>query len=374
MDNTIVVEVALVLFGMMRGVKPEELHRQQLLAYFSRFASFPQGLILSDADLGASRALLATRFGEHWQAVFDGFGQSSFQPSSHPTTELTVELAEQFVREYVQSLFSFRQQQAGSGPGIYCGETVTDAHNILDHVSHHQAGSDQWVLHLTTEGECLMGGAQPQLLKVGQLVLMAPDYACDYQRAPSCSRWVHRWLRFSVLPEWLQWSAQLRARDTLSVAQLAPPMFESVYRGFVDVLMLSGQGADEALLRNRTEYILRVMANSDREVAARLDDRVQRAMNYVTQRFNQSWSMDELAAECHLSTARLAALFKQQLGVSPVQWRDQLRMREARRLLSAGTQTITAVAEQLGYSDPLHFSRRFRQLVGVSPRDYRARV
>jgi AraC-like DNA-binding protein len=47
-------------------------------------------------------------------------------------------------------------------------------------------------------------------------------------------------------------------------------------------------------------------------------------------------------------------------------------MREARRLLAGTSQPIAQIARQVGYDDPLYFSRAFREMIGQSPMDYRA--
>ena len=48
-----------------------------------------------------------------------------------------------------------------------------------------------------------------------------------------------------------------------------------------------------------------------------------------------------------------------------------LRVARARFLLDTTTLTVAEVAAELGYSDPLYFSRLFRRAQGQSPRDYR---
>lgn len=59
-------------------------------------------------------------------------------------------------------------------------------------------------------------------------------------------------------------------------------------------------------------------------------------------------------------------------GSMAEQWLDQYRrLPEARRLLLVGSAPIAEIALAVGYGDPLHFSRRFRQLSGLSPRQYR---
>jgi AraC-like DNA-binding protein len=60
--------------------------------------------------------------------------------------------------------------------------------------------------------------------------------------------------------------------------------------------------------------------------------------------------------------------------VSPGRWIIQERLEAARRELAkpaAQSRTIAAIAHQCGFTDAAHFSRRFRDAYGMSPRDWR---
>jgi AraC family transcriptional regulator of arabinose operon len=246
----------------------------------------------------------------------------------------------------------------------------------LDFVSRHQQGGEQWVVHLTVEGEYLLSSqGQQQLLGAGQLVFIGPDFACEYQRSPASSRWVHHWVRASVPASWQRWCQPLQQSHRLLLEPLdesLQPMAEQV---FADLLQLSALDNAQSLMLNRVEFLFRVLARQqmadESDGRERLDPRVQQALHFISQHYTDNWPVETVAQHCHLSTPRLASLFKQQLGVSPLQWRDQLRMRQARQQLQAGQQRIAELAQQLGYPDALHFSRRFKQLVGVSPRQFR---
>jgi len=65
--------------------------------------------------------------------------------------------------------------------------------------------------------------------------------------------------------------------------------------------------------------------------------------------------------------------FQKQFGVSPGLYRTQRRLAVACRLLTLTTMTHQRIASQLGFSDEFHFSKRFKQVIGVGPREYRRR-
>ncbi|MFW5830501.1 MAG: helix-turn-helix transcriptional regulator [Planctomycetota bacterium] len=78
----------------------------------------------------------------------------------------------------------------------------------------------------------------------------------------------------------------------------------------------------------------------------------------------------ELAVRAGCSPSHFGAWFRQQTGVSPARYQRRLRMRHACKLLEEGEE-LAAIARQLGYSDPFHFSRAFKNVIGLSPSAYR---
>lgn len=79
----------------------------------------------------------------------------------------------------------------------------------------------------------------------------------------------------------------------------------------------------------------------------------------------------ELAEECGLSNCYFITLFKQYTGCSPQQYRLRELVSKACTLLLDTTMTIQKISYTLGIDDPLYFSRLFRSIQGISPRDYR---
>lgn len=63
--------------------------------------------------------------------------------------------------------------------------------------------------------------------------------------------------------------------------------------------------------------------------------------------------------------------FQKQFGVPPGLYRTQRRLAVACRLLKLTTMTHQRIATHLGFADECHFSKRFKQIMGVSPREYR---
>lgn len=88
----------------------------------------------------------------------------------------------------------------------------------------------------------------------------------------------------------------------------------------------------------------------------------------------RSRRLGDLAGDLHMSEATLRRRFTEAMGISPQQYRDQCMIQAAQRQMMQGGLNDRQIAYELGFDDPAYFSRRFKQLVGESPRSYRSRI
>jgi AraC family transcriptional regulator of arabinose operon len=94
-------------------------------------------------------------------------------------------------------------------------------------------------------------------------------------------------------------------------------------------------------------------------------------MEYINSNLDCRLSVQDIAQYVQLSRTQLSALFKEHTGSTIINWREERRVAKASQLLSQTSLQIQEIAEQIGYEDPLYFSRTFSRLVGCSPRNYR---
>lgn len=81
--------------------------------------------------------------------------------------------------------------------------------------------------------------------------------------------------------------------------------------------------------------------------------------------------VDGLAEECFLSRKRFGAVFKEAIGMSPTDYYQRRRVQRAAQMLLDAEQSVTGVANHLGYCDASHFDHLFKRYKGVTPRAYR---
>lgn len=97
---------------------------------------------------------------------------------------------------------------------------------------------------------------------------------------------------------------------------------------------------------------------------------VRRVREYLDANTRRNVALDDLAQLSGLSPYHLVRVFRQEVGLSPHAYFEQVRIHRARRLLKEGA-LIADVALDLGFTDQSHLHRHFKKLTGVTPGAYR---
>lgn len=97
---------------------------------------------------------------------------------------------------------------------------------------------------------------------------------------------------------------------------------------------------------------------------------VARAKEALTRHPQERVDLEKLARKLGVSYSRLRLAFKRQTGVSPRAYENEARLNRACDLLLRREQSVSMVAEQLGYASLFYFSRSFKKHVGLSPQTW----
>ena len=102
------------------------------------------------------------------------------------------------------------------------------------------------------------------------------------------------------------------------------------------------------------------------------DPFMQRVLQYVEQNLaNGDADIGQMAEACYVSRSVLQRKLKQLMGVTPIDFMREARLKHACKMLRTTDLTVSDVAYQCGFNDPKYFSRCFRQSVGMSPTEYK---
>ena len=98
---------------------------------------------------------------------------------------------------------------------------------------------------------------------------------------------------------------------------------------------------------------------------------IKEALNFIEQNFQNDISVEQIAAFCGLNRTYFGRIFKETVGSSPQQFLLNYRMTKASELLKLTGLSISDIGNAVGYPNQLHFSRAFKNVYGISPREWR---
>jgi AraC family L-rhamnose operon transcriptional activator RhaR len=85
------------------------------------------------------------------------------------------------------------------------------------------------------------------------------------------------------------------------------------------------------------------------------------------------WTLAELSRLTYVGPTHLARSFARSLGMPPMHYLTQIRAERAAVMLTRTDDAVASIGAAVGWPDPAYFSRRFRAVFGMSPRDFRHR-
>ena len=83
-----------------------------------------------------------------------------------------------------------------------------------------------------------------------------------------------------------------------------------------------------------------------------------------------SYTVEDLCQKFSISRSILQALLRANLGMTPKQYISELKLNEAKKLISQHEHTISQVSDLLGFTSIHYFSRRFKSYFGIAPSEY----
>ncbi len=98
---------------------------------------------------------------------------------------------------------------------------------------------------------------------------------------------------------------------------------------------------------------------------------VRRAAELLREDPARRWTLEDLAAEVHLSPSRLSSVFVEAYGKTPLAFLTMIRAEHLAKYLRETDLTVSAAMQRVGWHSRSHASRLFRQYVGLTPGDYR---
>jgi len=224
---------------------------------------------------------------------------------------------------------------------------------------------------------CLGSGQSLFEACAGQMVVIPAGWAhaCNPQPGSGFS-----YRLVALAPAWLTGLNVTAARALNRLPHFASPVLDDpalceAWGGLHKAFVLGAPAArKQTLLRECLHGLLSRHAQggpllAGTEPPADANPAVALALGIIAQHTGEFLPLDELARRTGISRHRFAHVFKAATGLPPHVYQMQQAIEHAKSLLAGGA-SITRTALETGFADQSHFSRRFRQFTGATPRQY----
>ncbi|MCC6288384.1 MAG: AraC family transcriptional regulator [Chitinophagaceae bacterium] len=118
----------------------------------------------------------------------------------------------------------------------------------------------------------------------------------------------------------------------------------------------------------QSQYLQQISKDSQRNSNA---GRLQFILDYIRNHISDKILVDDLSVKAHMNRSAFFKLFKDQFGITPVDYINRERVKLAKHLLSDSNLSVTEISWQSGFSDPNYFVRLFKKTEGITPGAYR---
>ncbi len=247
--------------------------------------------------------------------------------------------------------------------------------------SYGPASRNHFLFHYVFSGTGMLfaddskGVTQTYNIKSGQGFMIFPGQITTYI-ADAELPWEYAWIEFDGL----------RAKEIIEIMGLSPDnpvyharsydMRENMENELVYIINHKDESAFNLIghLYLFIDALSRSAASMKISNGSKLRDfYVHEALSFIEQNFQNDISIEDIAATCGLNRSYFGKIFKDAIGKSPQEFLLNYRMIKASELLKLTSLSIKDIGNAVGYPDQLHFSRAFKNIYGISPREWRNR-
>ena len=224
---------------------------------------------------------------------------------------------------------------------------------------------DLWILHFVISGKGVLENQNgKQKVVQNEIFIIRPLETVTYT-ADADDPWEYIWIGFTSEVEI---PALLLENDVIK-AEYLKDIFTSAFAND-SFKNIDTHGAYEHYLCGLIWQMLGLVKVNSAHNLTVTDSYIKPAITIMTMYYAYDITVAEIAKRLHISTEHFSRIFKNEMGISPKKYLDDLRMKKAAERLKQREFNISDTARLVGFPDVFAFSRAFRRYYGCSPSEF----
>ncbi|NOW05156.1 AraC family transcriptional regulator [Clostridium beijerinckii] len=252
-----------------------------------------------------------------------------------------------------------------------CDSLHTFGPTVKNHYLFHYVLSGEGTLYAFNYGK--NKAATNYSIKAHEGFLLAPNTMNIYE-ADKNNPWHYIWIEF----DGLKVQSYL---DEIGLSAKNPIFIPKEYtheNSIIENLMFlinNPYAPDSAILGHLYLFFYALLENSSfnntKKTSNLQEFYVREALNYIAQNYNNNISVEDIAKWCNLDRSYFGKIFKNSMKTTPQEFLIKYRLSKACEMLKDDNVSIKEVSELTGYPNQFHFSRAFKEVYHMSPRQWR---
>lgn len=165
------------------------------------------------------------------------------------------------------------------------------------------------------------------------------------------------------LRTWLFFNASVPFRSSPRPIDKIPAFYLQLVQNYLERILL------HILIRNQTQE------NISQDLSSMQTDSyhtvTQHVVSYMQQHLEEKLTLQQIADAVGYSVPSVKRLFYKDMQQGVMDYFTKLKIDEAKRIILQGDRSLSQIAFSLGFTDPGHFCRKFKQYEGMCPSDFR---
>ena len=220
---------------------------------------------------------------------------------------------------------------------------------------------------ISGKGYVIVNGKK-NIVTAGDTYLLKPTEKCEYF-SDKTTPYKKLWVNFKG-PLAQEIISQYQLNDTVYKGIDLSENFEKLFK--LEEISIDLDIVHFDLATIITEILIKIAKSNS--VTQNVSQIASKVKYFLDTRLTQTFSLDLLSKNLFISKTEIIRYFKKAYGITPYQYFLNLKISNAKLMLESNSYSIIEISNFLAFSNPYHFSKIFKQKVGISPSEYKKKI